>query len=194
MQPINLHNNKFQFIALRWLIYSALFACGSFLFHLWLPLCWTESTAPNLFNISHQTTKAPAECLWIFPNHVFVSFLVLFLVSFDLYPQNISGCTPTGLMSKLSLPIPNEASQLYQPINAQWMEIEILQLQMKQITLIFILNTICSEPILKFWNKSKNSYLLVVKPFSFCNLGYLSITSSHISSKTINVIEIVDIY
>ena len=97
-------------------------------------------------------------------------------------------------MSKLSLPIPNEASQLYQPINAQWMEIEILQLQMKQITLIFILNTICSEPILKFWNKSKNSYLLVVKPFSFCNLGYLSITSSHISSKTINVIEIVDIY
>ena len=30
-------------------------------------------------------------------------------------------------MSKLSLPIPNEASQLYQPINAQWMEIEILQ-------------------------------------------------------------------
>ena len=42
-------------------------------------------------------------------------------------------------MSKLSLPIPNEASQLYQPINAQWMEIEILQLQKKQITLIFLI-------------------------------------------------------
>ena len=154
-----------------------------------------QSQLHPTYSISPIKLQRPRlNVFWYFRITLLFHFWFFFLVSFDLYPQNISGCTPTGLMSKLSLPIPNEASQLYQPINAQWMEIEILQLQMKQITLIFILNTICSEPILKFWNKSKNSYLLVVKPFSFCNLGYLSITSSHISSKTINVIEIVDIY
>ena len=106
--------------------------------------------------------KAPENIFRYFQIVFLFHFWFFFLVSFDLYPQNISGCTPTGLMSKLSLPIPNEASQLYQPINAQWMEIEILQLQMKQIAFIFILKTFCSEPILKLWNNSKNSHFFAI--------------------------------